>query len=165
MIITCKLLIIMSIFSLLGNEEEKAVNEPVAVKTVNNLSGFRMSCSHMRYPQCYSFSLYQRQEDVFFSASCDIEKKGKRITIENKKVSQEFWNEFISLAEELKICNLPEYKRVKSPVKVRDKTEYYTTLSFGKSYRDVNLHSNTRIILEDFFFKKAQEENDAQSSE
>jgi hypothetical protein len=61
------------------------------------------------------------------------------------------------LSQKLKICDLPEYKRVPPKVEIQDETTYYISLSFGKSYRNINPDTETLTILEEFFFKKAKD--------
>ena len=145
-------------------QNTNTVNAFVESEHNSNLSGFSMSCVHMRMPHSYHFSLYQMRGNVCFDASCDIEKNGKRIDIRNKQVSQDFWDEFLLLSQKLKICDFPEYQSVPD-LETRDRTEHYMSLSFGKIKRNINPDMETRKKLEEFFCKKAKEENDAQSLE
>jgi len=167
MITLNKILIItdlLLIFNCMQNTN--TVNTLVEIEHDNNLSGFSMSCTHMRMPHSYYFNLYQLRENVLFDASCDIEKNGKRIIIQNKQVSQDFWDEFILLSKKLKICNFPEYEYVPD-MEVRDRTEYNMSLLFSKTPGTmrkiaINPDPETWKELEEFFFKKAKEANDAQ---
>jgi hypothetical protein len=144
-------------------QNTNTVNTLVEIEHDNNLSGFSMSCTHMRMPHSYYFNLYQLRENVLFTASCDIEKNGKRITIQNKQVSQDFWDEFILLSKKLKICNFPEYEHVPDP-ETRDQTEYDMSLLFSEIFRRISINPDpeTRKELEEFFYKKAKEANDVQ---
>jgi hypothetical protein len=163
MIITNKLLIIMSLLPFFScKPKEKTVNNPVDIESCVELSGFSMSCNHIRFPECYSFSLNQNKGIVVFSASCDVEKDGNRIEIKQKQVSQDFWDEFILLSKKLKICDFPEYQHIKPDVDVYDRTEYDMSLSFVKSSRRINPDSEKQHILEEFFFNKAKSESTEQ---
>ena len=151
------LIIIGLLLNFNGMQNTGTVSALVETEHNNNLSSFSMSCSHMRMPHGYHFSLYRMRGNVFFDASCDIEKNGKRIDFRKKQVSQDFWDEFILLSKKLKIYNFPEYEHVPD-LETRDQTEYYMSLVFSEISRKINPDMETRKQLEEFFYKKAKEE-------
>ena len=163
MITLNKILIITGLLLIFNDMQNTGtVSAPVETEHDNSLSGFSMSCVHMRMPHSYHFSLYRMRGNVFFDASCDIEKNGKRIDFRKKQVSQDFWDEFILLSRKLKICDFPEYQSVPD-LETRDRTEYNMSLSLGEKSKNINPDMDTRKELEEFFYKKAKEENDAQN--
>ncbi len=126
-------------------------------ETAENIILFSISCGHMNYDSCYSFSLKKRENKWLFSASCHIDGFSDRIEFENKDASAETAGKLLDIVNEQGIIEkIRAYREPVLKFHAMDETTYYTAIVFSDN-SEISAMTAAGETVEKFFYSLAKE--------
>lgn len=132
-------------------------------RITDNLTEIYISCNHMCYTFCYSFSINKSENNWIFSADCSIKDDYLKIELENCIVNNSDVQELFEILKNKRQNgkSLLEYIRDYKPPKVSnkffalDETSYHFSFSYADMASDsANIRPDKEV--EDFFYKLAK---------
>ncbi len=132
-------------------------------RITDNLTEIYISCNHMCYTFCYSFSINKSENNWIFSADCSIKDDYLKIELENCIVNNSDVQELFEILKNKRQNgkSLLEYIRDYKPPKVSneffalDETNYLFSFSYtDMTYDSANMRPDKEV--EDFFYKLAK---------
>ncbi len=122
-IILKRLVIIMTILSLFACSSSK--------RTEEDITSISISCNHMNYYYCYSFSLEKVNDEYLLTANYFPNEEAAIIEKENITITQQDWDSLLQVIKDTDTLKAMEkYRKSDQEYEVSDETTYSITIIF-----------------------------------